>query len=455
MQISTPLSILFASVALTPVLAAQAGQEKVDFIEQVYPILKKSCFECHGAEEQEADLRLDQKAGLFVADQEDWVVLPGNSSESELYVRISLPHDDDDIMPSEGDPLKKAEIAIIRQWIEEGADWPAGADALIAKAVAASAPKVEKLVLPPLSAEQQAAEKKAIAALRKVGGLAMRVAANTNASEVNLSLLGEKATNAEVALTAGLSGTLVRLDLKTTAVDDAGLATIGKHGQLRWLNLSNTEVTDAGLAHLSGLGHLRYLNLYGTKVTDAGVQKLAGMKSLQKLFLWQTKVTKRGAAKLEKALPGLMVDLGEYAAVLQAVKKSIAKSGAPINTVCPVTGRKVKPNKTSVYQGQVIGLCCDKCKKRFDKNPAQFIGKVKEFKPAGVKAPIKKAPGKRAPPDKTIANTKCPVGDRELADGVFSAYQGRLIGFCCKKCKAKFDADPRKYLAKLKDIFKK
>ena len=40
------------------------------------------------------------------------------------------------------------------------------------------------------------------------------------------------------------------------------------------VKLNNTKVTDAGLVHLKGLSKLQTLFLQGTKVTDAGVKKL-------------------------------------------------------------------------------------------------------------------------------------------------------------------------------------
>ena len=52
----------------------------------------------------------------------------------------------------------------------------------------------------------------------------------------------------------------------------------------------------------------------------------------------------------------------------------------PINKVCPLTGKDVNPTKTVEYEKQVIGLCCDDCKGKFESDPKKYIGKVKEFK---------------------------------------------------------------------------
>ena len=52
----------------------------------------------------------------------------------------------------------------------------------------------------------------------------------------------------------------------------------------------------------------------------------------------------------------------------------------PINKVCPLTGKDINPTKTVEYEKQLIGLCCDDCKGKFESDPKKYIGKVKEFK---------------------------------------------------------------------------
>ena len=51
------------------------------------------------------------------------VIEPGKSGSSELIARVTA--DDDNLrMPPKGERLTKAEVAILRQWIDAGADWP-------------------------------------------------------------------------------------------------------------------------------------------------------------------------------------------------------------------------------------------------------------------------------------------------------------------------------------------
>ena len=193
------------------------------------------------------------------------------------------------------------------------------------------------------------------------------------------------------------------------------------------------------MKHLTGLSELRYLNLYGTAVTDAGLVSLGGLKNLQKLYLWQTKVSKSGATKLRQELPELQVDLGEYAKVLASIKPiKPKKAPVAINKICPLKNKPVAAGKFSIYQGQVIGFCCGKCKAAFDRAPDKLIDRFKEFK---------KAEGSVA------ANKLCPITQKPVADGHVSPFRGKLVGFCCGKCKASFDEDPDKFLPKLTALF--
>ncbi len=45
--------------------------------------------------------------------------------------------------------------------------------------------------------------------------------------------------------------------------------------------------------------------------------------------------------------------------------------------------------------------------------------------------------------------TICPVMDNPINKDVFVEYKGKKVYFCCPDCKAKFNADPEKYIAML------
>jgi mono/diheme cytochrome c family protein/YHS domain-containing protein len=365
--------------------AAVSAQDKPDFATAVAPILIKHCVECHGPKKHEGHLQLDRKAHLFHAKEDKWVVRPGKADDSELLRRVQLPAGDEDVMPAEGDHLTAAEIAALKGWIDGGADWPETADALFVAAESSAVPAKSDFALPLDEANKQALAQ-ALAALTSKGVLAQRVAADTEAVDVNLSLSGPKVDDAQVGALAPLAPALVWLNLARTKVSDAGLAVVAGMSQLRRLNLANTAITDAGLGHLAGLSHLEVLNLYGTKVTDAGLQQLHGLKKLRKLYLWQTAVTAAGAEALQQKLTQLQIDRGEYVEVrLQAAAAEIAaqkERNTPVNTTCPVSGKPIDANAWIDHDGLRIAFCCQNCLAEFKKDPSKFAAKIAEYKAA-------------------------------------------------------------------------
>lgn len=87
----------------------------------VRALLARHCVECHGPAKQKGDLRLDELAPLLADEPARGVVRPGAPEASELVRLVSLPPDDLDVMPAEGEHLSADEIALLRAWIEAGA----------------------------------------------------------------------------------------------------------------------------------------------------------------------------------------------------------------------------------------------------------------------------------------------------------------------------------------------
>ncbi len=118
----SPLNrILFAFVTLGVGTVFGANPTAPDFGRDVFPILQRSCFECHDAKLQKGKLRLDTRELAFKNPE---IVVKGDATKSELYRRIILPKSHDDIMPSRGEPLSKAQTETIKAWINAGAVWP-------------------------------------------------------------------------------------------------------------------------------------------------------------------------------------------------------------------------------------------------------------------------------------------------------------------------------------------
>ena len=93
---------------------------KIDFSRQILPVLSENCFYCHGPDpgHRKADLRLDQEKTALE------VIVRGKSGESTLIERI-LAEDPDERMPpvTSHKKLTPQQIAVFKQWIDEGAHW--------------------------------------------------------------------------------------------------------------------------------------------------------------------------------------------------------------------------------------------------------------------------------------------------------------------------------------------
>ena len=100
-----------------------AAEAAVDFVRDVQPIFAKHCHQCHGADEQESGLRLDVRDKALAGGDGGEVILPKNSGESELFARITE-EDDDLAMPPDGKRLSDKEVAVVKDWIDQGAVWP-------------------------------------------------------------------------------------------------------------------------------------------------------------------------------------------------------------------------------------------------------------------------------------------------------------------------------------------
>src|SRR5262245_1028263 len=102
-------------LALTVLLAP------VDFRRDVQPIFQEHCISCHGPSQQMNGFRLDRRRdamkGGTIA-----VIAPGNSAASRLYLRL-IGNRYGAQMPLTG-ALAPEQIAVIKAWIDEGAEWP-------------------------------------------------------------------------------------------------------------------------------------------------------------------------------------------------------------------------------------------------------------------------------------------------------------------------------------------
>jgi len=102
------------------------AQRTVDFAKHIEPLLKKNCHSCHGSEQQQGGLRLDQKKRALDGGDSGREIIAGKSADSRLVKLVAGIDEDFGVMPPEGKGkrLTADEIGLIRAWIDQGAAWP-------------------------------------------------------------------------------------------------------------------------------------------------------------------------------------------------------------------------------------------------------------------------------------------------------------------------------------------
>jgi len=134
--ITTLLATTLGGFAL--ITSPAQADDKVDFEKQILPIFEAKCLKCHKKEFTDASGAVKKpKGGLVMNTPEglkkggkesgEKTLVAGKADESELYKLTLLPQTDEMAMPPEGkaDPLTDAEKALLKKWIDGGADFGA------------------------------------------------------------------------------------------------------------------------------------------------------------------------------------------------------------------------------------------------------------------------------------------------------------------------------------------
>ena len=111
------------AVAGSGARAQEPAAPAVSFSRDILPILSNNCFACHGPDEKarETKFHFDTKEGAFL---QAGVIVPGKADDSLLIEMVTHPDPDQRMPPADsGHALNDKQIALLRQWIDEGAKW--------------------------------------------------------------------------------------------------------------------------------------------------------------------------------------------------------------------------------------------------------------------------------------------------------------------------------------------
>jgi uncharacterized membrane protein/mono/diheme cytochrome c family protein len=319
-----------------PAIPAIANvQEAFVYQNAIQPLFKNRCYSCHGSEKQKGKLRLDQEEFILKGGEDGHTLVKGKADESELIKRILLPINDEDHMaPKEKAQLTANEIALLKWWIDNGADFKKKFKDLPQpeniKPVLASLQKGESGVEEAKNSdipteEVSAVDNKVLNKFTEAGITVIPITQNTNylsANFINAQSMGKDVLD----LIKSIDKQLLWLKLENSKVNDQTLAALKNCKNLTRLSLNNTQITDAGLVALKDLDQLQSLSLVGTKITAKGINQLKKLQNLKFLYIYQTGVNKTDLVNIKKLLPKVSLDTGNYKVPMVAQDTTVVKA---------------------------------------------------------------------------------------------------------------------------------
>ncbi|MEM9644947.1 MAG: DUF1549 domain-containing protein, partial [Planctomycetota bacterium] len=126
-------TLLLASILLSasPLTAEESPvADEIDFARDIEPILEERCLYCHGEDEQESSLRLDQRVSLLRGGDSGLPAIVPGKPENSYLIEVINHVDPDMAMPPDDDKLPDEEIELLTRWVKEKAVWPGQMDAV-------------------------------------------------------------------------------------------------------------------------------------------------------------------------------------------------------------------------------------------------------------------------------------------------------------------------------------
>ena len=138
---SLSLSLIFTAI-FSPAVP-QDSERKVNFVDDVSPILREYCVSCHRGSRAKNGLKLKSLRELMAGGSSGSPVVPGDASASLLY--LVMTHEKSPTMPPDEDMLEPELLSVIQTWIDEGCRETADSDAF---ATADAGPAFVPVALP-------------------------------------------------------------------------------------------------------------------------------------------------------------------------------------------------------------------------------------------------------------------------------------------------------------------
>src|SRR5438552_1100442 len=126
----------FASLFIACFVCHAQADDKINYTDQILPLIEANCSKCHNSDKKKADLDLTSYPGALKGSGSGIVLLSGNPEGSKLWKAVT--HSEEPFMPPNRPKLADKELELIKKWISGGLLETAGG-----KAIAAVKPGVE------------------------------------------------------------------------------------------------------------------------------------------------------------------------------------------------------------------------------------------------------------------------------------------------------------------------
>jgi hypothetical protein len=130
-----------AAAQKAPPVQTPKNAQAIDFAQQIKPLLERSCVACHSGEKPRGLFRINGRDAILKGGASgEAAIVPGHSAKSPLIDHVSGKMPESEMPPravrDRFPALTTDDIALLRAWIDQGAEWPT--DVLL------TSPKIEK-----------------------------------------------------------------------------------------------------------------------------------------------------------------------------------------------------------------------------------------------------------------------------------------------------------------------
>ncbi|MGY8689445.1 MAG: c-type cytochrome domain-containing protein, partial [Verrucomicrobiales bacterium] len=126
-QTLPPIEVPKGAATIDHFLATKIHEKKLTSAHGGLAVLQEHCVRCHG-KKSKGDLKLNtREAALAGGESEMAGIVPGDPHKSAIMRRI-LSEDAEERMPPKGERLTDADVALLEQWITNGAPWATSAE---------------------------------------------------------------------------------------------------------------------------------------------------------------------------------------------------------------------------------------------------------------------------------------------------------------------------------------